>query len=41
MFYLGESPMEVSHLVAEEVSKLAEDLLVPRVVLHVHLGLDL
>ena len=33
--------MEICHLCSQAVSKLAKDLLVPGIVLHVHLGLYL
>lgn len=33
--------MEVLHVLTKHLSKLAENLFVPRVVLQVHLGLDL
>lgn len=33
--------MEVLHILAKHLTKLAENLFVPRVILQVHLGLDL
>ena len=39
--YLGDLRVEVLHVLTQHLTKLAQDLLVPGVVLQVHLGLDL
>ena len=39
--YLGDLGMEVLHVLAQHLSKLAEDFFVPGVILQVNLGLDL
>lgn len=41
MDYLGDLGVKVLHVLAEHLAKLAEDFFVPRVVLQVHLRLDL
>ena len=39
--YLGDLGMEVLHVLAEHLTKLAQHFFVPGVILQVHLGLDL
>lgn len=39
--YLGDLCVEVLHVLAKHLSKLAEDFFVPGVILQVNLGLDL
>ena len=39
--YLSQGAVEVCHLCTQLVAKLAQDLFVPRVILHVDLGLYL
>lgn len=39
--HLGDLGVEVLHVVAQHLSKLAEDFLMPGVILQIHLGLDL
>lgn len=41
MHYLGDLRMEVRHVLAKHLAKLAEHFFVPGVVLQVNLGLDL
>lgn len=41
MHYLRDLGMEVLHVLAKHLSKLAKDFFVPGVILQVHLGLDL
>lgn len=41
MCYLGDLGMEVLHVLAKHLAKLAEHFFVPGVILQVHLGLDL
>lgn len=41
MCYLGDLGMEVLHVLAEHLTKLAQHFFVPGVILQVHLGLDL
>ena len=41
ILYLGDLGMEVLHVLAKHLSKLAKDFFVPGVILQVNLGLDL
>lgn len=41
MCYLGDLGMEVLHVLAKHLTKLAEHFFVPGVILQVHLRLDL
>jgi len=41
MPYLGDLRVEVLHVLTQHLAKLAQDILVPGVVLQVDLGLDL